>query len=92
MGTARQVSVTLAQDLVELVESKIESGEYATESDVIVEGLRALQAQDRALEHWLRTEVVETYDRVEDGREKSFSPEQVRARIAEWARKTKPSA
>jgi antitoxin ParD1/3/4 len=40
------------------VRAKVASGEYASESEVIRDGLRALQARDRAIEHWLRTEVV----------------------------------
>jgi Arc/MetJ-type ribon-helix-helix transcriptional regulator len=35
---------------------------YATESEVIRDGLRALQERDAAVEHWLRTEGVARYD------------------------------
>ena len=38
------------------------SGEYATESEVIRDGLRALQARDAAVESWLRNEVAKSYD------------------------------
>jgi antitoxin ParD1/3/4 len=45
-----------------MVREKVTSGAYASESEVIRDGLRALQAQDAALEDWLRTESVARYD------------------------------
>ena len=38
----------------ETVRAKLASGEYATESEVIRDGLRALLARDQAVEAWLR--------------------------------------
>lgn len=40
------------------VRAKVATGEYATESEVIRDGLRALLARDRAMEAWLRDQVV----------------------------------
>ena len=48
--------------MARMVKDKVKSGAYATESEVIREGLRALQVQDAALEQWLRTEGVARYD------------------------------
>jgi putative addiction module CopG family antidote len=45
-----------------MVKAKVESGEYATESEVIRDGLRTLQARDAAIESWLRSEVAKSYD------------------------------
>jgi antitoxin ParD1/3/4 len=45
-----------------MVRLKIESGEYADESDVVCDGLRALQEHDADIERWLREEVAATYD------------------------------
>jgi antitoxin ParD1/3/4 len=42
--------------------SKVASGQYATESEVIRDRLRALQARDAALQKWLQDEVVQSYD------------------------------
>src|ERR1700730_18095565 len=36
--------------------------EYASESEVVRDGLRARQARDRAVEYWLREEAVPAYD------------------------------
>ena len=63
MRSTRQLSVTLPNEMADLVREKVASGEYASESEVIRDGLRALQARDRAVEHWLRTEVVAAYTR-----------------------------
>ncbi len=48
--------------MAQLVKEKVASGAYATESEVIREGLRALSARDAAEEEWLRTEGVARYD------------------------------
>lgn len=62
MRTTRPISVTLPHDMAAMVEAKVASGEYATESEVIRDGLRALQARDDAIEKWLRGEVAKSYD------------------------------
>lgn len=49
-------------------------------------GLRALQQHDHTLEHWLRTEVVETDDRVKAGTERMIPIEEV---IAEFGARRK---
>jgi antitoxin ParD1/3/4 len=62
MRTTQPISVTLPHDMAEMVKAKVASGEYATESEVIRDGLRALQARDAAVESWLRNEVAKSYD------------------------------
>lgn len=62
MRTTQQMSITLPNDMAKLVKDKVASGAYASESEVIREGLRALQARDAAVERWLREEVAPTYD------------------------------
>jgi antitoxin ParD1/3/4 len=62
MRTTRPISVTLPHDMATMVKAKVTSGEYASESEVIRDGLRSLQARDAALESWLRGEVAKSYD------------------------------
>ncbi len=62
MRTTQPISVTLPHDMAALVKAKVASGEYATESEVIRDGLRALLARDGAMENWLRDEVAKSYD------------------------------
>lgn len=63
MRTTRSLSVTLPNDMADMVRRKVESGEYASESEVVRDGLRALQQRDAAIERWLHEEVGPTYDR-----------------------------
>jgi len=58
----QSLSITLPHDMAKAVKEKVTSGAYATESEVIREGLRALNERDAALENWLRTEGVARYD------------------------------
>lgn len=62
MRTTQQLSITLTKEQAQMVKAKVESGEYASESEVIREGLRYLQERDRAFEKWLREEVVPAYE------------------------------
>ncbi|MGO9008155.1 MAG: type II toxin-antitoxin system ParD family antitoxin [Beijerinckiaceae bacterium] len=62
MRNTHPISVTLPHDMAAMVKAKVASGEYATESEVIRDGLRALQARDAAIEKWLRDEVAKSYD------------------------------
>ncbi len=58
MRTTQQFSITLPHDMAEVVEGKIKSGAYATVSEVVRDGVRALLERDAAVERWLRDEVV----------------------------------
>jgi antitoxin ParD1/3/4 len=61
------MSITLPHDMAAMVRAKVESGEYATESEVIRDGLRALQARDAAVESWLRGEVAKSFKSLDKG-------------------------
>jgi putative addiction module CopG family antidote len=58
MRTTQQFSITLPHDMAEAVERKIKSGAYASVSEVVRAGVRALLERDAAVERWLREEVV----------------------------------
>ena len=62
MRKTQSLSVTVPHDMARMIKDKVKSGAYATESEVVREGLRALAARDAALEQWLRTEGVARYD------------------------------
>ena len=57
-------NITLSPDAAELVRRKLASGEFASESEVISEGLRSLADSETNLERWLREDVAPTYDSV----------------------------
>lgn len=83
MRTTRQMSVTLPNEMAKLVKDKVASGEYASESEVIRDGLRSLAERDRAVEAWLRNEVVPAYDEYKANPASGLTVDQVRAMIAE---------
>lgn len=82
MRSTQQFSITLPNLMADVVKAKVAAGEYATESEVIRDGLRALLARDRALESWLVTQVAPTYDAVKADPSCTLSADQVRARLA----------
>lgn len=82
MRTTRQMSVTLPHEMADLVRSKVASGEYASESEVIRDGLRALAARDRAVEAWLHERVAPAYDRLQADPDSALTPQRLRARLA----------
>jgi antitoxin ParD1/3/4 len=92
MRTTQQLSVTLPKDMAAQVRAKVASGEYASESEVIRDGLRALQARDRAVEHWLRTDVVRAYDALKADPSRALSLDEVRASLAERHERAMKSA
>jgi antitoxin ParD1/3/4 len=87
MRTTKQLSVTLPVEMASQVRAKVESGEYASESEVIRDGLRALQARDRALEAWLHGDVAKAYDAMSADPGRARSPAAVRATLAKQAAK-----
>ena len=85
MRTTRQMSVTLPLEMADLVRARVASGEYASESEVIREGLRSLAARERAVESWLRDQAVHVHDRLAADPSASMSPDQVRAHATQPA-------
>ena len=82
MRTTQSLSITLPHEMAQMVKAKVSSGEYATESEVVRDGLRTLAARDAAVEKWLIDEVVPTYDRVmADPIANTISAEEARARL-----------
>lgn len=82
MRTTQQLSITLPNEMADAVKAKVRAGEYATESEVIRDGLRALLARDRAVESWLQHQVGPTYDALKADPSRAVTADQVRARLA----------
>jgi putative addiction module CopG family antidote len=77
MRDTRSLSIKLPVDMARMVKDKVASGAYADESEVIQDGLRALQAHDAVVESWLREAVVPVFDRVVRGDEKLLEASEV---------------
>lgn len=70
-GTEKR-TVSLAPENAAFIDAKVKSGGYASGSEVVRAGLRALQERDEAVENWLRTSVAPTHDDVKSGKSKTF--------------------
>jgi antitoxin ParD1/3/4 len=62
MAHSHNLNITLSDDAVQFVRSKVSSGEYASESDVINESLEALKQEASEFEHWLKDVGGPRYD------------------------------
>ncbi|MER8441702.1 type II toxin-antitoxin system ParD family antitoxin [Mesorhizobium sp. M1066] len=63
MAATEKRTFSLPAEQAAFIDQLVKLGTYATSSEVIRAGLRALQERDAAVERWLRDEVVPTYDR-----------------------------
>lgn len=82
MRSTQQFSITLPNEMAEIVKSKVAAGEYATESEVIRDGLRTLLARDRAMEAWLREQVVPAAAALQADPGRALSVDQARGHLA----------
>ena len=92
MRSTQQFSITLPNEMADAVRAKVASGEYATESEVIREGLRALLARDRAIDDWLRKDVAAAYDTHKANPSRAVAVSDVKARLAAARKKVSAKA
>ena len=78
MRTTKQLSITLPNAMAESLKERVASGAYASESEVVRDGLRALFAREEAVENWLRTEVVASVEAVKADPSSVISSEDMR--------------
>ncbi|MDB5777497.1 MAG: putative transcriptional regulator, CopG/Arc/MetJ family [Herbaspirillum sp.] len=92
MRTTQQFSITLPNEMADVIRTKVAAGEYATESEVIRDGLRALMARDRAMDNWLRQEVGPAYDALKADPTRAVTADQIRATLAAEHKKARAKA
>lgn len=83
MRPTQQFSITLPNEMADSVRAKVASGEYATEGEVIRDGLRALIARDKAVEARLRQDVAAAYDALKALPSRAGPASRVRERLAQ---------
>ncbi|MDR5809198.1 type II toxin-antitoxin system ParD family antitoxin [Caballeronia sp. LZ019] len=81
MRTTQQMSITLPNEMAEFVRTKVANGDYASDSEVLRDALRALRERDRAVEAWLRNEAVPAAEALRDDPGRALSADQVRAEL-----------
>ncbi|QNN82850.1 type II toxin-antitoxin system ParD family antitoxin [Brachybacterium sp. Z12] len=82
MRTTKQLSITLPTGMADAVKERVASGAYASESEVLRDGLRALFARDEAVEAWLRSDVVAAYDELRADPSQAISADDMRAHLS----------
>jgi antitoxin ParD1/3/4 len=81
MAAKQSLNIALPQDLADMVETKVASGQYPDASAVIDDSLRYLTERDAAVERWLIEDVAPTYDKMKSNPERGLSPDDVRMRL-----------
>ncbi|SEF14277.1 putative addiction module antidote protein, CC2985 family [Burkholderia sp. WP9] len=82
MRTTQQLSITLPNEMAEFVREKVARGDYASDSEVLRDALRALRERDRAIEAWLQDEVVPAAKALRENPDRALSAEDVRTELA----------
>lgn len=87
MNKIDRLTISLPAEQSAYIDRLIASGEYGSASEVVRAGIEALQGHDREIEHWLRTEVAETYDRMQNDPGRGIPLEDVEAEFRDRALK-----
>lgn len=81
MSQIAKRSFSLPAEHASFIDGLVASGAYASGSEVVRAGLRALQERDAAVERWLREEVAPTYDALKAKPDDVRSAQQVAERL-----------
>jgi antitoxin ParD1/3/4 len=81
MASTAKRTFSLPAEHAKFIDAKVASGDYASGSEVIRAGLRALQERDAAVERWLREEVGPTYDAMKQDPSRAIPAAKVFARV-----------
>jgi len=84
MRATTQMSITLPNEMAASIKERVAAGEYASESEVVREGLRTLAARDAAVEKWLQTEVIPAYAEAIEHPELSIGAEEMAAKLQQF--------
>ena len=82
MPASRSISITLPDAEADAVSALVRSGRYRSESDVVRDGLRALDERERAVEGWLSGSVATEYAAWERGSLESVDLSEFRDELA----------
>ena len=87
MRRTQSLSITLPAEMADRLQSMVASGEFASESEVVQEGLAALFNENHSfqnnaeLENWLKEEVVPTLQAIDSGLVETRGLEETRSRL-----------
>jgi antitoxin ParD1/3/4 len=81
MSTVEKRTVSLPADQARYMDELVAGGGYASASEVVRAGLRALRERDAAVERWLHDEVAPVYDAMQADPGRALSADQVGAAL-----------
>jgi len=81
MSSSEKRTFSLPAEQAGFIDAMVASGAYASGSEVVRAGLRALQERDRAVENWLREEVIGVYDAMQANPSRAIPAAQVFAEV-----------
>jgi antitoxin ParD1/3/4 len=79
MPTVEKRTISLPPAQASYIDFLVETGTYASTSEVVRAGLRALQERDAVVERWLRDEVGPVYDAMQANPGRGLSADRVMA-------------
>lgn len=83
MRTTKQLTITLPGSMADALKERVASGAYASESEVVRDGLQVPFAREEAVGSWLRTEAVTAYDELRADPSLAISSADMRAELAD---------
>jgi antitoxin ParD1/3/4 len=81
MEPKQQFTIALPDEMAAAVEAKVATGEYATASDVIRDGVRVLLAREQIIDDWLHDQVTPALDAIRADPSRAVDIDRVRERI-----------
>ncbi len=81
MSSIEKRTVSLPREHAAFIDRMVASGAYASGSEVVRAGLRALQERDAAVDRWLREEVAPVHDAMQADPGRARSLEDVFAEV-----------
>jgi antitoxin ParD1/3/4 len=77
MASIEKRTVSLPSEHAAFIDEQVAKGAYASASEVVRAGLRALRERDAAVERWLNEEVAPAYDRLKSDPTRALSASSV---------------
>ena len=83
MSGIEKRTISLPAEQSAFIDAQVASGTFASASEVVRAGLRALQERDSVVERWLREEVAERYGAMQADPSRALAVDELLARILE---------